>query len=82
MRTTVTIDDATMRALEDVARRSNKPLDQVVHETLHAGLRAATGSTPKPYRLKPVRLGPVRAGVNLDKALALAERLEDNEANL
>lgn len=32
---------------------------------------------PRPYRLQPVSLGGVLPGVDLDKALRLAESLED-----
>jgi hypothetical protein len=41
MRTTLTIDDATAKALKDLAHRSNKPFKQVVNETLRAGLSTA-----------------------------------------
>jgi hypothetical protein len=40
MRTTLTIDDAIARALKDPAHRSDKPFNQVVNETLRAGLGA------------------------------------------
>jgi predicted transcriptional regulator len=40
MRTTLTIDDAIARALKELAHRSNKPFNQVVNETLRAGLGA------------------------------------------
>ena len=33
----------------------------------------------KPYRLKPVSLGAVVGSCDLDKALRLADRLEDEE---
>jgi predicted transcriptional regulator len=37
MRTTLTIDDAIAKALQDLAHRSNKPFKQVLNETLRAG---------------------------------------------
>jgi hypothetical protein len=79
MRTTLTIDDATAKALKDLAQRSNKPFKQVVNETLRAGLGAAATRGRRRYRLKPARLGGVLPGVNLDKALALADAIEDQE---
>lgn len=80
MRTTLTLDDDLARMLKAAARRSGRPLRQVVNDTLRAGLAAARkGVRPKPYRLEPASLGGVRAGVNLDKALALAAALEDGE---
>lgn len=36
-------------------------------------------SSRKPYRLKPVSLGAVVGPCDLDKALQLADRLEDEE---
>lgn len=80
MRTTLTIDDKTDKALRDIAHKTGKPYKQVVNETLKAGL-TAKGSVNKarPYRLQPCSLGEVTAGYNLTKALLLAEQLEDEE---
>jgi hypothetical protein len=78
-RTTLTIDDATAKALKDLAHRSNKPFKQVANETLRAGLAAAATRGRRRYRLKPARLGGVMPGINLDKALALADAIEDQE---
>lgn len=39
--------------------------------------RASAG--PKPYVVRPVALGGPLPGVNLDKALALADAIEDQE---
>ena len=79
MRTTVTIDDATAKVLKEVAYRSGKPFRQVLNETLRAGLNAKRGPTSKPYRLDPVSLGGVLPSINLDKALQVADDLEDQE---
>lgn len=79
MRTTLTIDDHLAKALKDLAHRSNKPFRQVVDETLRAGLTAAETRRSKPYRLKPASLGGVVPGIDLDKALALADAIEDQE---
>ena len=79
MRTTSTIDDGIAKALKDLAHRSNKPFKEVVNETLRAGLSARRAPKAKPYRVKPAALGGVLPGVDLDKALALADALEDQE---
>ena len=79
MRTTLTIDDAIAKALKDLAHRSNKPFKQVVNETLRAGLSAAPARKSRRYKVKPAALGGVLPGVNLDKALALADAIEDQE---
>lgn len=53
---------------------------EVVNETLMAGLAVKKNpSTTKPYRLKSVSMGYVASDLNLDKALQLADALEDEE---
>jgi hypothetical protein len=77
MRTTLTLETDLARALREEAARSGKPLKRVVNETLRAGLAARRARAPRRYRLTPVHLGGVVPGVDLDKALRLAEALED-----
>lgn len=80
MRTTLTIEDGIARALKETAHRSGKSFKRVVNETLRAGLAAnRIMEEAAPYRIKPVSLGEAAAGYNLDKALELAEHLEDEE---
>ena len=80
VRTTLTIEDRIARDLKLIAHRSGKPFKVVVNETLQAGLAAAQERRkPRRYRLRAVSLGSVRRGVDLDKALALADSLEDEE---
>jgi hypothetical protein len=79
MRTTLTIDDQVARALKELAHQSGKPLKQVVNETLRAGLSAARARRSRPYKVKPAALGGMTPGINLDKALALADAIEDQE---
>lgn len=80
MRTTLTLEDRIARDLKRIAQRSGKAFKVVVNETLDAGLAAQhEGIKPKRYRLRPKSLGGVREGLNLDKALALADSLEDDE---
>jgi hypothetical protein len=78
MRTTIDLDpdvDARLRAL---ARERRVPLRVVINEALRAGLHPARGADAKPYVLPSRRLG-IRPEVNVDKALALAGELEDEE---
>lgn len=77
MRTTLTIDDQLSLALREAAHRSGKPFKQVVNEALRKGLDAFEHPPARPYKMKPASLGKVRPGINLDKALALADGLED-----
>jgi hypothetical protein len=77
MRTTVDLDpdvDARVRAL---ARERGVPLRVVINEALRDGVGAGR-RTGAPYRLPSRPLG-VRPGINLDKALAIAGDLEDEE---
>ena len=77
MRTTLTLEKDLALALRAEARRSGRPLKRIVNETLRAGLAARKAPPARRYRLTPVSLGGVVPGVDLDKALRLAEALED-----
>ena len=77
MRTTLTIDDEIAITLKDMAHRSGRPFKQVVNEALRKGVHALENPEAKPYRLSPASMGDVRPGITLDKALGLAEELED-----
>ena len=80
MRTTLTIEDRIAKELKEMAHRSGKPLKVVVNETLQAGLAASQEQKkPRRYRLSPVSLGAIREGLDLNKALSLADALEDEE---
>ena len=78
MRTTLTIDDELAATLKEASRRSGKPFRQLLNETLRAGLQAQqTPPKARRYRIRPRSLGGVVPGVDLDKALRLADALED-----
>jgi len=78
MRTTLTLDDRLANALQELAHDNRQPFKTVVDQILRLGLRALENPRPvKPYRLTPAAMGRLRGGVDLDKALALAEGLED-----
>ncbi len=80
MRTTLTLDEQIAKALKDAAHRTGKPFKQVVNEALRAGLAAGHASVKaRRYRVKPAALGGVMGGVDLRKALRLADALEDRE---
>jgi hypothetical protein len=80
MRTTLTIDDELARMLKNLAHGSDRPFKQVVYDTLRRGLRAEHAlPEAKPYRAPSYSMGAVVSGANLDKALALAEAIEDEE---
>ena len=77
MRTTLTIDDALAEALKKKAYETGKSFKQIVNESLLNGLVGEQQHPPAPYRLKTISMGTVSTGFNLDKALDLADELED-----
>ncbi|MHB8972747.1 MAG: hypothetical protein ACYC3X_20600 [Pirellulaceae bacterium] len=80
MRTTLRIDDDLLKKLQEQARRSKVPLTVWVNRVLRRGLEAAEtgrGKPRRPYREQGFAMGLPR--VPLDKALALAAQLEDDE---
>ena len=80
MRTTLTLEDRIARDLKQLAHRSGKPFKVVVNETLRAGLAAKKGGgSQNRYRLRAASVGGVLPGIDLAKALAIADTLEDHE---
>lgn len=77
MRTTVTLDPDVDARLRSLARSRGVALRVVINDTLRAGMTGHRDAGV-PYRLPSRSLG-VRPGVDLDKALALAAELEDEE---
>lgn len=66
--------------MKDKAYKSGKSFKEVLNRTLETGLAAqAAPPEAKPYRVQPVSLGGVKPGVELDRALRLADALEDEE---
>ncbi len=79
MRTTLNIDDNLLKSLKKAAHESGRSLGEVVNEVLLRGLAAREApAEAAPYRLEPVSMGAPAAEVNLDKALQLADSLEDS----
>jgi hypothetical protein len=77
MRTTVDLDPDIDARLRAIARERGVPLRVVINEALRAGV-SPHRRPGEPYTLPSRRLG-VRPGIDLDKALALAGELEDDE---
>lgn len=79
MRTTVRLDDELLDRLKAQARAENVSLTRLINRALEAGLAAGATRIPKRtrYREHAHALGAAR--VPLDKALALAAVLEDEE---
>jgi hypothetical protein len=77
VRTTLTLDPDVAADLKRRVRRSGKPFRQILNDAVRAGLRAQDAPPPRPYRLTPVSTGGVLPGIDLDRALGLADALED-----
>lgn len=79
MRTTLTIADDILREMKARAHETGVSLTRVANDLLRAGLdrRANTSRRRRRYREEVADLGEPR--VNLDRALALAAQLEDEE---
>ena len=79
MRTTVRVDDELLAQLKAQARKENVSLARLLNRTLKAGLQAGGARRRKRpiYREQVRSLGIPR--VALDKALALAAAMEDEE---
>ena len=69
-----------MKQLEEIVHRSGRPFNTVVNEVLRAGIEnSKIADAGRSYRLKPVAMGQVEGPYELDKALRLADDLEDEE---
>ena len=82
MRTTVQIDDELMRWLKEQAHRERTSVSTLINRLLRSGMLALrqAGKPPRPYRERTFHMGKPKAP--LDKALALAVSLEDEERNV
>lgn len=80
MRTTLTIDDQIARQIKEIAHKTGKSFKAVVNDSLRAGIanKRIVRATRR-YRLKPVAMGEVRGPYDLDKALQLADHIENEE---
>jgi uncharacterized Ntn-hydrolase superfamily protein len=80
VRTTVRVDDELLERLKAQARKENVSLTRLLNRALKAGLQAGGGRrrAQPAYRERVHALGVPRLA--LDKALALAATLEDEES--
>ena len=79
MRTTVRLDDELLEQLKARARRENVSLTRLLDRALRDGLRAPRAAKPgrQRFRQKTHAMGAPK--LDLNKALALAAALEDEE---
>lgn len=77
MRTTVTLDPDVAAKLKADARNRGISFKEALNGNLRRGL-ASPEAKSAPFKVRPRKMG-AKPGVNLDKALSLAGRLEDEE---
>lgn len=78
MRTTVTLRDDLVKALKRKAVESGIPFRRALEDAISRGMEAPT-TLRRRFRVRAFDLGGPQPGVNLVKALALADQLEDEE---
>ena len=76
MRTTLTLDDDLAMMLRQEADASGRPFRDVVNEAIRRGLEDVPDASPVDVP-RPVPMGPPL--VDLTKALALADQLDDEK---
>ena len=79
MRTTVRLDDELLEQLKVKARRENISLTRLLNRALRDGLRAPKPVKPEKRRFKQKTQAMGVPKMDLNKALALAAALEDEE---
>ena len=78
MRTTVTLDPDVEVLLRTVMRERGISFKEALNSALRKGLGATSGWRPQKFRQKTFRMGFIPE-VPLDKALALAAAMEEEE---
>lgn len=76
MRTTVTLDADVAARLKEAARARGVSFKEALNSAIRAGL--AAGRAAQAYHTPSRSLG-LRPGLDLDKALHLADEIEDTE---
>lgn len=79
MRTTVDVDPDLLERLRVDAARRRMSFKDLLNAVIRAGLGAPAVQRPPPYRPPVFHMGQVREGVDIDRALAAADALEDRE---
>jgi hypothetical protein len=80
MRTTVTLDPDVERAIRDVMRERAISFKEALNEAARVGLRGKERNRARRFVQKTFRMGEGQ-DFRWDKALALADSIEDEELN-
>jgi predicted transcriptional regulator len=79
MRTTLRIDDDLAQKLKDLAHKEDISFGRMLNRVLRTGLAAGKPRGRSRRRFRQATFDMGMASVNLDKALALAGAIEDEE---
>lgn len=77
MRSTVTLEPEVEQLVRERMRERGAGFKETINDLLRRGLRADS-PLPVPYEM-PVFDAEIRPGIDLDKAMALAAAMEDDE---
>lgn len=79
MRTTLNISDALLEELRDHAKRTGRPMRQVVEDVLRRGLSSNKETSHQRIKIKPFQLGlkPAYRGMSMNQ---LYDQLEAEDA--
>lgn len=80
MRTTVTLDPDVERSIRDVMRERGISFKEALNEAARIGLRGKEQKRARRFTQKTFRMGEVQE-FRWDKALAIADAIEDEELN-
>lgn len=78
MRTTLTIEDSTMKCLKQEAHDAGVPFKKIVNMVLETGLRNLHNKLTQGVPLQTYAMGNP-ATINFDKAITLASSLENED---
>ncbi len=79
MRTTVDLDPDLLERLRLLAAKRRVPFKHVLNEAIRNALATRQARPSAPYVMPSFGMGAVREGLNLDKALSIADALESAE---
>jgi hypothetical protein len=79
MRTTLDIDADLLERVRTAATRAGRSFREELNRVIHRGLASPGARGTEAYLTPTFDLGPVRPGIELDRALALAGVLADEE---
>jgi len=79
MRTTVTLDDDVERRLRQAIRKLDLNFKEALNQAVSCGVDMMLAPPKaKPFKQKTFKLG-MRKGFNMDKAMAIADALQDED---